>query len=133
MTILKKVAVRLTLDIAVQVTEIDPLAPGVVDPGLAKLCAKIQRVVLRHPKLLAQQVDLELAIFIDSLDPDKVLALLSLDNFDPYRHPDLLLETIAEEDASVLRATGPYLSESLNDLTDSFQAEITNAAVERLY
>ena len=52
--------------------------------------------------------------------------------FDPYRHPETLLEVIAREDAKVLLAMGPYLSESLNDPTHSFEAQLATATVERL-
>jgi len=43
-----------------------------------------------------------------------------------------LLEVIAREDAKVLLAMGPYLSESLNDPTHSFEAQLATATVERL-
>jgi hypothetical protein len=126
---------RLTLDIAVKVNEIDPAGPGVADPNLAGLCARVQAAVLKDRALLDRQIDLELFLFLDGLNRDDLMKLLGFADFDPYeQHPELWIEAAGQVDANVLRTVREEgsLGMCLDDLTQSFRAEITSAAIERL-
>jgi hypothetical protein len=84
--------------------------------------------------LLDQHVDLELAIFLGMLDRDEVKRMVGWDGFDPYQHPESLLEALSESDSEFLRAAQKEqrLGEFLGDFSDSFQAELTGAVIKRL-
>jgi hypothetical protein len=123
------------LDIDVNVNQIDPAAPDVVNPDLAELCARVQAAVLEHRTLLDRQIDLELFLFLDSLDRENLMKMLRFGNFDPYQqHPEWWIEAAGQEDADVLRTAREdgSLGMCLDDLTQSFRAEIAAAAIERL-
>jgi hypothetical protein len=125
---------RLSLDVEVDISLVQARGPSPFDNELAELCAREQAVVLANRQLLDQHIDLELAIFLDMLDRDEVKRMLGWDGFDPYQHPESLLEALSESDSEFLRAAQKEdrLGEFLGDLTDSFQAELTGAVIERL-
>jgi hypothetical protein len=130
----QKMRFRLSLDVEVDVSLVQARGSSPFDNELAELCARVQAVVLANRQLLDQHIDLELAIFLDMLDRDEVKRMLGWNGFDPYRHPDSLLEALSESDSEFLRAAQreDRLGEFLGDLTDSFQAELTGAVFERL-
>jgi len=47
MRVLQTKRLRLMLDVDVQVKEIDPAGPDIIDPNLAALCARVQAEVLK--------------------------------------------------------------------------------------
>jgi hypothetical protein len=112
--------------------------PHPFDNQLAELCARVQQVVLANRQLLDQHVDLALVAFLDMLDRNKVRSMLGWDGFDPYQHPESLLEALSgglsETDSQFLRAAQKEqrVGEFLADLTDSFRAELIGAVIERL-
>jgi hypothetical protein len=130
----QKLRFRLSLDVEVDISPVQARRPSPFDNELAELCARVQAVVLANRQLLDQHLDLELAIFLDTLDRDEVKRMLGWDGFDPYQHPESLLDALSESDSEFLRAAQieQRLGEFLGDLTDSFQAELTGAVIERL-
>ena len=130
----QKMRFRLCLDVEVDVSLVQARGSSPFDNELAELCARVQAVVLANRQLLDQHIDLELAIFLDTLDRDEVKRMLGWDGFDPYQHPEPLLDALSESDSEFLRAAQreDRLGEFLGDLADSFQAELTGAVIERL-
>lgn len=134
MEIIRTVRVRLTLDIAIDVREIDPAGPDVADPDEAGLAARMQAAVLQNQQLLDQQIDLELLNFLEGLDRDKIKEALGLDWRGPYEtHSESYLAALPGEDSQALRAAHKEgsLGLLLEALSDSFHAELTGATIER--
>jgi len=135
MRVLQTKRLRLMLDVDVQVKEIDPAGPDIIDPNLAALCARVQAEVLKDRRLLDRQIDLGLFLFLDGLDRDRLMKMLGFANFDPYQQrPESWIEAARQEDVGVLRNAREEgsLGMCLEDLTQSFQAEITRATIVRL-
>jgi hypothetical protein len=135
MEAIRTVRVRLTLDIDVKVNQVDPTGPDVVDPGQAELSVRMQAAVLQNQKLLEQQIDLELLNFLEGLDRDKIKEMLGLDWRDPFEtHPESYVQALHGEDSKAIRAAHEdgSLWLLLEDLTHSFQAQLTGASIQRL-
>ncbi len=134
MDAIRTVRVRLLLHIAIDVKQIDPAGPNVADPEEAKLSARMQAAVLQNEKLLDQQIGLELLHFLEGLDRDKIKEALGLDWRGPYEtHPESYLLALPGEDSKALQAAHKEgsLALLLEDLSDSFRAQLTGARIER--